>query len=277
MTIDPESLQEIKNLLQTEIKQLILDVDDKIERQRREIIGSQRSAIAEIKGAIAEVIDENIKETFSQYSDDFDFLKQAREEYESSDDEDDEEDTAVPQDIQSLREQLKDQLMKEFEAQNAKTRQQMEKLMKDQEIAEKGRLEAEQKALISQQRSQALEEIRKLGIVNPGKEQRLLAILEQDGQLKLTDEGYKIPGKNKFGDDVQQAIAEALPTLIESSYDEYAAPRAGTGTGSQPGTRNYTPTRDFSGMSSQQIYDQMRSDPSAEKDLIAALEQQYRG
>lgn len=269
MPLDPADLQEIKNLLQSEIKQIRSDLEDQIERNRRDILNSQRSAIDGLKEAIAEVIDENVQENFSKYSDDFEFLREARQEYESGSDGNEENTPELPsKEIQLVKEQL--------EAQLADYRKKMEELSQQSELEKAARIEAEKKALVNTQRSQALEEIRKLGIVNPGKEQRLLSILEQDGQLKLTEEGYRVPGKNKFGDEVQQAIADALPILIESSYDEYSIPRGGTGTGSQPASRNYTPTRDFSGLTAQQMYDQMRSDPAAEKDLLAALEEQYR-
>lgn len=284
MPLDPEVLAAIQEAVKVSVTEPFEKLETKIEATRREFSKSQNSLKEEITGIINTSLDAELTKKLEPYQANLQFIEEVKTEYEKELQQQGKEEDNDSQETQKSKRSKKSQvedateveqrLRKEFEDKLAEDR----KRVTDLEIQlkadqEKARLEQE-KALTTTLRNEALNKIRETNLVSSGKEARLLALLEQDGKLVKTEQGFKIASKDKFGDDIQVDIQELLPDLIKNSYDEYSIPRGGTGTGGQQGSRvSNTPVRDFSGLSAQQIYDQKTA---FGEDLIKTLEQTYQ-
>lgn len=282
MPLDPEVLAAIQETVRASVSEPLSNLETKIEATRRELTKNQNSLRESIKEEITGIIDTEFSKKLSPYQENLKFIEEVKSEYEKELQQSEEENEPETQKTNKRNKktqvedtsEIEQRLKAEFEARLAEDRKRVTELENQLKAdQEKARLEQE-KAHTTTLRNEALQRIRESNLVSPGKEARLLALLEQDGKLVKTEQGFKIASKDKFGDDIQLDIPEVLPDLIKTTYDEYSIPRGGTGTGGQQGSRvSSAPTRDFSGLSAQQIYDQKMA---LGEDLIKTLEQNYQ-
>lgn len=282
MPLDPEVLAAIQESVKTSLTESFTNIETKIEANRRELLKNQETT----KKEITNLFDTELTKRLEPFAENIKFIEGVKAEYEKElQEQQKNKENETPEESEKTGKRSKksvvdesaieQRLKAEFEARLAEDRKKVTELENQLKADQEKAREEQEKARTSSLRNEALNKIRELNLVSPGKENRLFALLEQDGKLIKTEEGYKISSKDKFGDDVQVDIPEILPELIKTSYDEYSIPRGGTGTGGQQGSRSpATPTRDFSGMSAQQIYDQKLS---LGDDLIKTLEQTYSG
>jgi hypothetical protein len=280
MALDPEVLAAI----QETVKESFTEFNSTIESKFRELTRKQDS----IKKDFTNIIDTQLNERFDSITPNLAFIEDVRKEYEEEirqNQYNPEPEVEIEEgnknnkrskgkrDVVEETTLLEQKLRAEFEAKLIEDRKRVTELETQLKADQEKTREEQEKARLTSLRNDALNTIREMGLVSPGKENRLFTLLEQDGRLVKTEEGFKIAAKDKFGDDVQLAISEQLPELIKTSYDEYSIPRGGTGTGGVNTPRNNNvPTQDFSGLTAQQIYEQKNL---LGADLIKTLEQNY--
>lgn len=283
MPLDPETLAAIQEAVKSGIESSASSFDFKLESYKRESLKTLENYKKDLTEIIDKSFDNRFTEKLEPYQSNLKFIEEVKQEYEKElqqqGKEEDESETQKTNrrgkktQIDEASE-IEQRLKAEFEAKLAEDRKRVSELEAQLKADQEKARQEQEKAHTTTLRNEALQKIRESNLVSPGKEARLLALLEQDGKLVKTEQGFKIASKDKFGDDIQVDIPEVLPDLIKSSYDEYSIPRGGTGTGGQQGSRvSSAPTRDFSGMSAQEIYNQKNVLGS---DLIKALEQSYQ-
>lgn len=273
--------------IQEAVKSGITDFDTKFETRFRDLTKKQEAFKNEVTKEVSGLLDTELTKRLEPWQSNLQFIEDVKKEVEAeekrkkentTDFDDNKEEppqrnnkgkTKTIDEILAVEQKLR----AEFEARASEDRKKLNDLEVQLKADQERALAEQEKAKTTTLRNEALNRIRESNLVSPGKEARLFALLEQDGKLVKTDDGFKIASKDKFNDDIQVDISEILPELIKTTYDEYSIPRGGTGTGSQPGSqRNNQNFSTVMNLSAQELYDKQGG---LGEDLIKALEQTY--
>lgn len=256
--LNEETLAAIKAAVSEGLNKTAGEIELKLEIQKRDLLKSQQELQQKVDLKLEEIKPLTKEELLAEVEKKFEKPKDSEEVSTSTT-------KSKKVDVEALQAQLRQDLTQEFEAKLAEDRKRVS-AMEEELKTEK------EKAQYTTLRNQAIGTIQQLKLVAPGKEARLLTLMEQEGLLTKTDEGFCIKSKNKFGDEIAVGLDESLPELLKTNYDEYLVSRPGTGTGGQPSKPVSTSTVDFSGMTAQQIYERSKD---LDKDLVAKLEETY--
>jgi hypothetical protein len=278
MTLEPETQKaiadSIQEVLSNQLPILISESNkgllEQIERQQRDY-----KKLSDSFNSISKTLSEQVEQKISSLQPSLELLEEIRKQKEeptpktrrTSKEAEGIKDKADI-DIDALRASLMAEIKQQYETKVEEFQRQLEE--RDRETQQLREAERQ-----SKMRLDALGIMRSLGTIRPNTEEDLLTLLEKRGLITEESDRLYVKTQDKFGDPAKAELKDVLPKMLDTEFAHFAVPRPGTGTSAISAPSTTTSQYDFRGMSSQDIYNQYRQDPEAQKALIEVLEQQY--
>lgn len=199
---------EVKSLIEGTMRSVWKELSAEIGVTQQRQFESFKTEVSEKIDSSTDWIDELIEE-----AEDYDDGYYAEEDYDDDEDDDDEEEDYAIAEMQGALNRMSDDLEAERQA----------------------RVDAENRTYYSNLINGAVDAIAKTGKVRNPKQ--LLGLLIDDEYVTDDDDGnFVVTIKDEYGMSQTVPFVDALDNFLEmSDYEHFAAPRAGSGTGAEPG------------------------------------------